>query len=77
MTDREELPVWAKILLGIPANEDGHSPCAVRPSDSSAPAPKQSSERAALDVSRHLLRLDRVLRHEQLRRRILLLEAGQ
>jgi len=72
MTNREELPVWAKILLGIPVTEGNNSQCAVQPSESSAPAPNVNP-----DILQCLLRLDRVLRNEQLRRRTLLQEAAQ
>ena len=72
MTDREELPVWAKILLRIPVTEESHSQCAEQPSASSAPAPNRNPDRL-----RHLLRLSRVLYNERLRRRMLLREAVQ
>jgi hypothetical protein len=72
MTNREELPVWAKILLGIPVPGDRHSQCAVQPSDSSAPALHGNSERP-----RYLLRQDRILHNERLRGRMLLSEAVQ
>src|SRR5271157_2321111 len=72
MTNREELPVWAKILLGIPVTEDSHSQCAVQPSDSSAPAPNGDP-----DHLQYLLRLDRVLQDHPLLRPIILLEAAQ
>jgi len=72
MTNREELPVWAKILLGIPVTEDSHSQCAVQPSDSSAPAPNGNP-----DHLQYLLRLDWVLQNHPLLRPILLLEAAQ
>ncbi len=71
MTDREKLPVWAKILLGIPVTGDGHSYCAVKPGESSAAAPNRGP-----DHWQCLLRLDRVLRNQQ-RRRMLLREAIQ
>ena len=70
MTAREQLPVWAKILLGIPVT-DSHSQCA-EPGGSSAPAPNKNP-----DTLQYLSRLDRVLHNEQLRRRILLQEAVQ
>ena len=72
MTDREELPVWAKILLGVAFTEDSHSQCAVQPSESSAPALNGNPDRL-----QYLLRLDRILRNQQLRRRMLLREAVQ
>jgi len=75
MTNREELPVWARILLGVPATpvtEDSPSQCAVQPSDNSAPAPDGDPDRLQC-----LLHLDRVLRNERLRRGILLQETAQ
>jgi len=72
MTNREELPVWAKILLRISVAGDSQPPCAGQPSEGSAPALNGNSER-----SRYLFRLDRVLNSERLRGRRLMLEAGQ
>jgi hypothetical protein len=72
MADREEVPVWAKILLGIPVTDDSHSHCAGQPGEGPAPAPNQSP-----DHWQRLLRLDRVLRNQQRRRRMLLREAVQ
>jgi len=72
MTNREELPVWAKILLGIPVAGDSQPPCAVQPSDSSAAALSGNSDRL-----RATLRLDRVAYDERQRGRIPLLEGTQ
>jgi hypothetical protein len=71
MASREELPVWARILLSRPVAGDSRSPSAGQPSESSAPAPSEGP-----DHRRLVSRLDRFFRNQK-RRRTLLREAVQ
>ena len=77
MTTREELPVWAKILLGVPVIEDSECESAVQPGQSPAAARNEDPERATVNAVGQLLRLDRVLHTEHRRRQILMQEAVQ
>ena len=71
MANREELPVWARILLSMPVAGDSCSHSAGQPSESSAPAPSGGPDHRQL-----VSRLDRFLRNHK-RRQMLLREAVQ
>lgn len=58
MTTTQEMPVWARILLGIRVTEHNHSQRAQEPSNNSAPAPDPSSDLPSMTGRQYLMLLD-------------------
>ncbi len=77
MTNTQNMPVWARILLGIQVTEDNHCQYAGEPSDRSALAPEGSLDLRSLTAKQYLMLLEEAIRREQPLRPILSYEVVQ
>jgi len=77
MTNTQNMPVWARILLGVPVTEDNHCQCAGGPSDSSARAPDCRLDAQSMTAKQYLMLLEEAIRREQPLRPMLSYEVVQ